>query len=175
MNGLLDRAESLVRQFMAGAKNHIPPEPTIEGYPFELRLRLLFEEAYEFVEACGFDVHINTPFGPLPLGVYLQMQQAGRPTFKFIKLREPNMPAMIRELIDLLYVVIGSGISMSIPLTPFFMETHSANMRKAVNGVFIVDEGKVKKPEGWKGPDIEAVLAALLAQHSAWKERQGAR
>lgn len=57
---------------------------------------------------------------------------------------------------DAVYVLIGAALEYGIPFAAVWKEVHAANMRK-VNGPVRAD-GKILKPEGWRGPDIERVL-----------------
>jgi predicted HAD superfamily Cof-like phosphohydrolase len=57
---------------------------------------------------------------------------------------------------DLIYVALGTAVEMGIPMDKVFQAIHKANMAKLP----AVDGGKVKKPEGWVGPEkeIEQIL-----------------
>lgn len=74
-------------------------------------------------------------------------------------LSEGNIEKTADALVDLNYVVLGAGVTWGINLAELHNEVHAANMRKFPGGKAIRDEnGKVLKPEGWTGPDVEAVL-----------------
>jgi predicted HAD superfamily Cof-like phosphohydrolase len=62
-------------------------------------------------------------------------------------------------LADLIYIACGTAIAYGIPLNRVFDEVHRTNMAKLVDGKPLYrEDGKVKKPEGWKPPDINKVL-----------------
>lgn len=62
-------------------------------------------------------------------------------------------------LVDLVYVVAGTGVAFGLPLEHLWLEVQRANMDKFPNGRPILDSGgKVMKPPGWRGPDIEGSL-----------------
>lgn len=85
-----------------------------------------------------------------------------------------NYPAMLREelvqeeyeefrstrrtirradaICDLIYVLIGTAISMGIDIRPMWDEVHRSNMAK--EGGAIREDGKILKPEGWEPPDL---------------------
>lgn len=60
---------------------------------------------------------------------------------------------------DLLYVVYGLSTAYGIDIRPVFDEIHKANMAKEGGGNR--EDGKILKPEGWKAPDIKAVLKGI--------------
>jgi predicted HAD superfamily Cof-like phosphohydrolase len=57
------------------------------------------------------------------------------------------------ELVDLIYVAVGTAVSYGIELAPFWEAIHAANMRKIG-----VPGGKARKPEDWRAPDLYAIL-----------------
>lgn len=73
-------------------------------------------------------------------------------------LRLGDMAGIADGVCDLIYVAIGLAISYGIYLPEVWAEVHAANMRKV--GGDTRDDGKVLKPKGWRGPDIEGVLMA---------------
>lgn len=58
------------------------------------------------------------------------------------------------ECADLVYVAVGTAVSMGVDLAPHFRAVHAANMRK----VPAPDGGKARKPDGWRSPDHYEVL-----------------
>ncbi len=69
-------------------------------------------------------------------------------------------------IIDSIYVLVGKGLELGLPLEALWNEVHRSNMAKATeqpDGTFKVvrrADGKVLKPEGWTPPDIAGVLRA---------------
>lgn len=82
-------------------------------------------------------------------------------------------------LVDLVYVVAGTGVAFDLPLAEVWEAVHAANMAKFVpcpecagfspfvicevcagrGEVPVLDEGgKVQKPEGWEAPDVAAIV-----------------
>lgn len=59
-------------------------------------------------------------------------------------------------IIDLVYVVLGFGHTLGLPLDELWTEVHRSNIAKA-GGPRRAD-GKVLKPEGWTPPNIVKVL-----------------
>lgn len=61
-------------------------------------------------------------------------------------------------LADLIYVCIGTALTLGIPLDRVWKEVHRSNMAKVQGGVRRRDDGKILKPDGWTPPDIEGVI-----------------
>jgi hypothetical protein len=72
----------------------------------------------------------------------------------------PDVVELAKELVDLVYVTVGMAVEFGYPLDRVWDEVHASNMRKiGPDGKFVVrDDGKILKPEGWVGPDIEGCL-----------------
>lgn len=71
---------------------------------------------------------------------------------------------------DSIYVIIGAALEYGIPLDMVWEAVQESNMSKvdATTGkVKKREDGKVLKPEGWKPPDIVAVL-----RKHGWKGEQ---
>lgn len=66
------------------------------------------------------------------------------------------------ELVDLIYVALGTAVEYGIELEPFFRAVHDANMAKVEGGVRRRPDGKILKPEGWQPADLEAVYQEQL-------------
>lgn len=74
-----------------------------------------------------------------------------------------DLPAIAKEIVDLMYVLAGTALEFGIPLDKVWDEVHRSNMAKvdSVTGrVRYREDGKVLKPEGWTPPDIAKVLEA---------------
>ena len=64
--------------------------------------------------------------------------------------------ALTKELADLLYVVLGTGVSLGLPLVEVFAEVHSSNMSKlGEDGKPILrEDGKVLKGPNYRVAEI---------------------
>lgn len=71
-------------------------------------------------------------------------------------IEEGDLIGAIDGLCDLIYVALGTASEFGIDLEPFFDEVHRSNMAKT--GGPTRADGKIMKPEGWKPPDLAAVL-----------------
>lgn len=123
----------------------VPPEDRVR-----LRMKLVAEEAFEFLEAC----------------LYLGAHRRSDAEFQEVKdlLRgiievcplDVDLPKAVDALADLDYVVEGSRLEFGVDGTPIAAEVHRANMAKV--GGPVREDGKRLKPPGWEPPDIERVL-----------------
>ena len=165
--GAIARAEEMLHEFHKAFKHAAPAEPSIDEYPFELRMRLIIEEGLEFVEACGYKVKFTNVIDGLKVTGYSISPKGGgiegvaRGThleWEFQRVEDPDWVEMIDALCDILYVTVGAGISMGITLGPYFQEVHRSNMAKL--GGKKDEGGKTLKPEGWTPPDLLSILKA---------------
>lgn len=62
-------------------------------------------------------------------------------------------------LADLIYVTYSAAISVGIDIRPVFREVHRTNLAKV--GATKRADGKILKPDGWRPPRIERLLAAM--------------
>lgn len=62
---------------------------------------------------------------------------------------------------DLIWVAIGLGISLELPLGEAWQEVVRSNLHKVqIDGTVVKDErGKIQKPLGWTPPQISSILA----------------
>ncbi len=77
-----------------------------------------------------------------------------------------NREAMLDADVDLAWVTVGSALSQGADLLGAMREVARANLDKiGPDGTVLKDEnGKVKKPAGWRGPDIAPyVLREVVA------------
>lgn len=81
-------------------------------------------------------------------------------------LYERDMIGVADGIVDSIYVLIGLGHELGLPLVALWEEVQRSNMAKAVlqpDGSYRVArraDGKILKPEGWTPPDIASVLRA---------------
>ncbi len=72
---------------------------------------------------------------------------------------------ILDSLVDQLYVLIGTAITCGVSdaLVPGFLEVHSSNMTKVQEDGTVLNDanGKVKKPPGYRPPDLEKVLLEI--------------
>jgi len=76
-----------------------------------------------------------------------------------------NLTDAIKELCDLLYVVLGAANAYGVDIEPFFAEVHRSNMTKLwQDGKVRKNElGKVIKPPTYSPADIQRVLDGVRA------------
>ncbi len=71
-------------------------------------------------------------------------------------MQNKDIPAMAKELADLLYVVYGTAVSLGIDMDPVFKEVHRSNMSKV--GGHKREDGKWVKPPTYSPASLEAIL-----------------
>jgi predicted HAD superfamily Cof-like phosphohydrolase len=71
---------------------------------------------------------------------------------------EEDLPAIAKELADLLYVVYGTAVSYGIDMGPVFREVHRSNMSKV--GGYKREDGKWVKPATYSPADLKPILDA---------------
>ena len=140
-----------VRQFMAAFNQEMPEFPQWpDQETMDLRVRLESEEFTERMEALGYGINLFVNRVDIP-NISQSIFRAVVPA----QIVKRNLPASADGAIDLIYVLIGSLLAMGIDMWPLWAEVQRANMVKL--GGPVVD-GKQCKPDGWKAPDIEALL-----------------
>lgn len=107
-----------------------------------------------------FDIHVaERPGVPDPKTTVLRERLIQE---EFDELREAmkteNLPAIAKELADLLYVVYGTAVSYGIDMAPVFREVQRSNMSKV--GGYKRDDGKWVKPPTYSPARIEPILAS---------------
>lgn len=77
-----------------------------------------------------------------------------------------DMVEVADGIIDDIYVLIGMGLELGLPMAELWSEVQRSNMAKVTeqpDGTFKVmrrADGKILKPEGWTPPDIAGILRA---------------
>jgi len=107
-----------------------------------------------------FDIHIAaTPSVPDEATQILRNRLI---TEEFEEFKEAmltkDLPAMAKELADLLYVVYGTAVSLGIDMEPIFKEVHRSNMSKV--GGYKREDGKWVKPPTYSPASLNKILEA---------------
>ena len=122
-----------------------------------LYIGLQLEETAEKLEALGWDGAVAT--GGFFSDLVIKLRQAST---MFKQGRMDNVvefgdrEAMLDADVDIAWVTIGSALSQGADLLGAMREVARANLDKiGPDGTVLKDEnGKVRKPAGWRGPDI---------------------
>ena len=75
-------------------------------------------------------------------------------------LGKDDLQGVAKELIDLIYVTVGTAISYGINLSPIWDAVHESNMKK--DSGLKNEDGKVLKPKGWKAPNLAFQIAQQI-------------
>lgn len=118
----------------------IPPDEEVR-----VRMRLIAEEFFEAMEACGFAGRYGNVLDDARKNISDAITELD------VKV---DLPEFIDALGDLAYVIEGGTAVCGVVMQPVMEEIQRANMSKEPNGPL----GKPTKPEGWTPPDIARVL-----------------
>ncbi|MCZ9634697.1 nucleoside triphosphate pyrophosphohydrolase family protein [Rhodococcus sp. BH5] len=123
----------------------------------------VFDDVREFNEACGVPLR-STP-GDIPDDeLDLALDLIGEEINELDDSISLDLPLSetADAIVDSIYVLIGLGLRMGIPLQAVWDEVQRSNMAKVVDGVVVRDpeSNKVLKPAGWRAPDVAGVLKA---------------
>ena len=130
-----------VREFMVAAEQELPVRPTVPcAEVVVLRDSLIEEELKEYRTAV--------------LALHGALEGCDE--------MEPYYADVADALADLHYVVAGAGLAFGLPMAAIWDEVHAANMRKFGPGSRKREDGKQIKPDGWKGPDNEAIIQRAM-------------
>lgn len=111
-----------------------------------LRLRLIAEEFFETLQACGMWCW------PMKVAHWFLFMCVG------VRRVRVHLPAFADGLADLAYVTESAAQAFGIDSAGVLAEVQRANMAKAGGGRRA--DGKIVKPAGWTPPDIAGVLDA---------------
>ena len=121
-----------------------------------------FEKVREFHETFGMKVnHEPNPENPLrgehELRAKLILEESGE-VLEAITLSN-NINEITKELVDLLYVVYGTGVTMGVDLDKAFELVHESNMSKLDDDGKPIyrEDGKVLKSHNYRPPDLTEV------------------
>ena len=140
--------QDCVREFHVATGNPAPKKLSLDDVRLELRAKLILEEAFETIEAMGFEVEVIRS----QIGQHIRVTRIG----------DPDWVEVIDGLCDLTYVTIGTAVEMGLELLPFFHAVHHSNMKKI--GGPVREDGKSLKPPGWKPPPIRFLLDRLISK-----------
>lgn len=142
MSNMKSQHQQRVEQFMRLASQDVPDSLHIPNqFTRRLRADLILEEAYETVEALGFEVE----------------RQA-----EIVHRGEPNVIEVIDGCCDLSVVTTGTLSAFGIPDEPFQQLVDENNLAKFGPGHSLRSDGKLIKPPGHRPPDIRGLIRDVL-------------
>jgi predicted HAD superfamily Cof-like phosphohydrolase len=105
-----------------------------------------------------FDIHIAaTPSVPDEATQTLRNRLIQEEFEEFQEaMQSKDLPAMAKELADVLYVVYGTAVSLGIDMEPVFKEVHRSNMSKV--GGYKREDGKWVKPPTYSPASLDTIL-----------------
>lgn len=119
-----------------------------------------FRDLIEFETYCGH------PPTDQPPGIPDERTQALRIrliTEEYVELTtaltEGNLPEIADGIADLIYVCIGTAVRLGVDLIPVWDAVQRANLSKVDARIHREPDGKIRKQDGFRHPDIAAILA----------------
>lgn len=82
-----------------------------------------------------------------------------------------SLAAVMRECVDLVYVVMGTAALLGMPFDVAFQMVHKGNLDKVKDGV-VWNGHKVVKPEGWEAPELEKLVQNVMLSNRAFMAEQ---
>jgi predicted HAD superfamily Cof-like phosphohydrolase len=79
-----------------------------------------------------------------------------------------DLAATADGIVDAIYVLLGAAVSLGITIQPIWDATQEANMQKFTGPKR--GDGKILKPEGWKHPDVKALIEHQLNHPEKYRE-----
>ncbi len=135
-----------VREFHTAMDLPIASTPAVPATPrLQLRIRLIAEEFFELLEACGGDEHLAGE-AKYYVNRVVTTLSSGR----------VDMVEFADACADLDYVLEGARLEFGINGKPVAAEVHRSNMAKV--GGPVREDGKIGKPDNWTPPDIRGEL-----------------
>ena len=114
-----------------------------------------------------FDIVVNTT--PTTVGADTRLLRTRLIQEEFEELKDAmasdDMPAIAKEMADLLYVVYGTAVSYGIDIAPVFREVHRSNMSKV--GGYKREDGKWMKPATYQPARIEPILSEQATRRAS--------
>lgn len=145
----LNKLQLEVRNWMRRARQETPNRPTIPTQRIaELRCKLIQEELDELKEALS--ISESQPFDE----------------------KKVNLVESYDALIDLMYVVIGSFVSMGFNFEPGWKEVCKSNNSKFAPGFYIRDDGKLIKSPLYTPANLKPIVDQQIENGQYYKKKK---
>lgn len=137
---------------MNAAGQNVPPSPVVPDQKTRLlRAQLILEETLETIQALGFNVDVSVEDLTVKHSAY-------------------SSEGVVDGCCDLMVVTLGTLCAFGVHDLPHMNEVCDCNDAKFANGVIKDENGKVRKPEGWTGPDHARLLPAEFMSYFIQQE-----
>ena len=128
----------------------------------------MFDKVKEFHEAFGLDINSPPEYKLLKLRFDLIDEEVQEVAEELAALsnartdvvRHEHKVKLTKELVDLLYVTLGAGVALGLPLVEAFNEVHRSNMSKlGEDGKPIYrEDGKVLKGPNYQPAELNKLF-----------------
>lgn len=154
-----------VREFTSGAGKPTPNTPSaMSKEEVHFLSKMMLDEIMEFMATVS-----DTDESKTTLKKFID-DSRDLPLEKYDEGDEASLIAdQADALIDSYYYSLDTAAKKGINLSSLFKIVHGANMAKKcpVQGKFLKrEDGKIIKPEGWKGPDVRGEIVRQMKEGS---------
>jgi predicted HAD superfamily Cof-like phosphohydrolase len=142
---------NIVKEF-AQANMKLPDKPVVMGKTDVMFLvKMVISELKELMLTVIDKSELNTLLDQA-------VKLADMPTSEIHTMGNKQIVDQIDALVDAVYYIAHSAAKFGFDLDKYFYLVHDANMRKRVDGKFILrpSDGKIMKPDDWKPADLYA-------------------
>jgi len=154
--------QTQIREFMLKAQQAVPDAPIMPSATVrELRLKLIAEELQELAGAFSYRLYLED-----------DSKSIGEPTLQLV----PNgqlcsMAEAYDAILDLMVVVIGTGVALGLELEPGWQEIHRSNMSKFIDG-HLRKDGKFIKGPSYSPANLTPIIQAQIEALEAKRKQQ---
>lgn len=145
----MTKLQTNIRDFMVKAGQIVREKPSeLTKEEAELRVRLVFEEAFELANALGVSIHNgNRAFSENDFAYQILDTCYD----------QQDITLAADAIADLNYVVNGTAVAMGIDMEPIDEEVHDSNMSKFIDG-YRREDGKWVKGPSYRPANIKALI-----------------
>lgn len=150
----MNAAQQQIREFMVNARQATPDRPAMPGADVRvLRVKLIAEELIELARALGIHLRIDTDGG----------QDIPEARIVASPIAKTDLVESYDAVLDLLVVVIGTGVALGLDIEPGWQEVHRSNMSKFIDG-HLREDGKWVKGPSYSPAALRPIVDRQLAQ-----------
>lgn len=150
--------------YLCGHRTSIPELPTesYQGNNVHSRCKQMVNWRFPQHEVTEFHIKFGVLIGRTPQipsldTTYLRYQLIHEESDELLKaIQNEDLVEIADGIADVMYVILGTGVSYGINMKPIWDEVQRTNMLK--EGGATREDGKILKPEGWVPPDIKNLL-----------------
>jgi len=149
--------QNQIADFMTQVQQDVPKSPTLASHEVRaLRVRLIAEELMELCEALNVSLKVDN----------VNAHSLEVEAFEIDSRRDYRLTEAYDAILDLMVVVIGTGVALGLNLEPGWQEVHRSNMSKIGQGHKRAD-GKWIKGPFYSPANLAPIVTAQMQETSA--------